>query len=143
SPRSRSTSSASRPTSSRVLAASRARSSRPLSRRRCTKREAENATRRSPRAAPRTPEQVLVPTQVHEVEIREPRLPSAEELALSADLEIALCELEAVARLDHRLETFDRAFRQLLPGSGDEQAVRLLRAASDPSPPPVQRAEHQ
>jgi len=41
-------------------------------------------------------EQVLVAPEPHEAQIRVARLPSAEELALSADLEVALGELEAV-----------------------------------------------
>ena len=51
--------------------------------------------------------------------------------ALAAQLEVALGELEAVGRLDERLEARLRRVGQLLLRPRDEQAVRLLGAAAD------------
>ena len=49
-------------------------------------------------------EQVAVGAQAGEAEVAEAGLARAEELALAAEVEVALGELEAVARLDERLE---------------------------------------
>ena len=76
-----------------------------------------------------------------EAEVGEPGLARAEELALAADLEVLLGELEAVGRRDQRLEPVVRALRQLLLRAGDEQAVRLLRPAPDPAAQLVQLGE--
>ncbi len=58
----------------------------------------------------------------------------AEQLPLAADLEVALGELEAVGRRDHRLEPLAGDVGQLLLRAGDEQAVRLLGTAADAAP---------
>src|SRR5881275_2134449 len=55
-----------------------------------------------------------VGAEAREAEIRQPRLPRAEQLALAPQLQVALGELEAVARLDERLEPRLRRVRQLL-----------------------------
>ena len=57
------------------------------------------------------------------------RVPSS--CALAAQLEVALGELEAVGRLDERLEPRLRGVGQLVLRPRDQQAVRLLRAAAD------------
>ena len=49
-------------------------------------------------------EQVAVGAKPGEMEIGEPRLTRPEELALTADLEVSLGELEPVGRLDESLE---------------------------------------
>ena len=51
--------------------------------------------------------------------------------AAAAQVEVDLGELEAVGRLDERLEARLRGLGQLLLRARDEQAVRLLRAAAD------------
>ena len=49
-------------------------------------------------------EQVAVGAQPREAEVGQARLSRADELPLAADLEVALGQLEAVGRRDHRLE---------------------------------------
>ena len=65
----------------------------------------------------------------------------AEELALAAQLEVALGELEAVGRLDERLQPRLCAVGQLELRPGDEQAVGLLGAAPDPAAQLVELCE--
>ena len=60
-----------------------------------------------------------------------PGLPRAHELALAADLEVALRELEAVGRRNHRLEPLDRRLGELVAMPRDEQAIGLLGSAAD------------
>ena len=60
-----------------------------------------------------------------------PGLPGADELPLAADLEVALGELEAVGRGDHRLEPLECRLRELVAVARHEEAVRLLRAPPD------------
>src|SRR5919197_4658970 len=86
-------------------------------------------------------EQPLVAAEMRETEIREARLPRPEQMPFAADLEVALRELEAVRRLDHRLETLARGVRQLLLRPRDEQAVRLLRTATHPPAELMQLSE--
>ena len=81
--------------------------------------------------AARELEQRPVSAETRELQIGEARLARAEELALAADLEVSLGELEAVGRLDQRLEPLARRVRQLLLGARDQQAERLLRPAAD------------
>ena len=71
-----------------------------------------------------------VDPQPREAEVREARLPRAEQLALAAQLEVDLGQLEAVRGLDERLETAAGALGQLLLRPRDQQAVRLLGPAS-------------
>src|SRR5580765_2110379 len=58
-------------------------------------------------------EQAAFGAQARELQIREPRLARAEQLALAADLEILLRELEAVRRRDERPEPLLRRVGQL------------------------------
>ena len=67
-----------------------------------------------------------------------PGLARAEQLAGPAQLEIDLGQLEAVRRLDERLQARDRGLRELLLRPRDEQAVRLLRAPAPHGPELVQ-----
>src|SRR4051794_8962729 len=76
-------------------------------------------------------EQVAIAAEVGEAKVRKPRLPCAEQGAAAAQLEVDLCELEAVARLAKRLQPGVRRLRQLLFRARDEHAVRLLGAATD------------
>src|SRR5207253_5682212 len=76
-------------------------------------------------------EQVAVGTEAREPQVAQTRLPRAEQLPFAAQLEILLRELETVARVDEPLQTGLRGVRQLLPGTRDQQAVRLLAAAAD------------
>src|SRR6478672_425399 len=69
---------------------------------------------------PRALEQLAVRAQAREPEIRDARLPRAEELALAADLEILVRELEAVGRRDERFEPRQRRVGQLLLRARDE-----------------------
>src|SRR5207237_10896726 len=78
-------------------------------------------------------EQLAIGAEPCEAEIRQARLPRAEQLPLAAQLEIALRELEPVARLDERLEAGLRRVGQLFLRPGDQQAVRLLRPATHPA----------
>ena len=61
--------------------------------------------------------------QLREAQVAPARLPGAEELTLAAQLEVDLGELEAVGRLDERLEARLRDVGQLELVAGDEQAV--------------------
>ena len=78
-------------------------------------------------------EEILVAAEPDEAEIRVARLTRAEELALAADLEIALGELEAVRRRDHRLEPLRRRSRRARRGratrAGSTTARRRVRRA--------------
>ena len=73
-------------------------------------------------------EQRAVVPPVDEAEVGEPGLARAEELALAPELEVALGELEAVGRVDERLQPLLRVVGELLARPRDEQAVRLLTA---------------
>src|SRR5207248_4411751 len=83
---------------------------------------------------PRALEQRAVAAQACELEAEEPGLTGSGQVALAAQLEVALGELEAVGRLDQRIEPRLRRFRQLLLLARDEEAVRLLRPASHTTP---------
>src|SRR5918996_5300234 len=87
--------------------------------------------RETERSVARPLEELLVLAQPDEAKVGEARLACAEKLALAADLEVALGELEPVRRRDHRVEALHRVFRQLLRRPRDEEAVRLLRPAPD------------
>src|SRR5262245_27151275 len=71
----------------------------------------------------RTLEQLPVRTQAREFQIRETRLPRPEQLALAADLEILLGELEPVRRPDERLEPLFGRVRQFVARARDQQTV--------------------
>ncbi len=86
-------------------------------------------------------EQPAVAAQTREAKLREPRLARAEELALAADLEIDLGELEPVVRGHERLQPGERRVGQLLLRPRDEQAVRLLGAPPHPASQLVQLGE--
>src|SRR5262245_24049434 len=86
-------------------------------------------------------EQLAVCAEASETELREARLPRAEQLALPAQLQVLLCQLETVGRLDERLQPFARVVCQLLLGTRDEQAVGLLGAAADAAPQLVELGE--
>ncbi len=60
------------------------------------------------RRVSRTLEEILVAAETDEAQVGVAGLPRTEELALAADLEVALGELEAVRRRDHRLEALGR-----------------------------------
>jgi hypothetical protein len=68
-----------------------------------------------------------------EAEVGEARLPCAEQGAPAAQLEIDLGELEAVARVDERLQPRMRGLGQLLLRPRDEKAVRLFGSPPDPA----------
>ena len=69
---------------------------------------------------------------------REPALGQAEDVALLAQLEVLLGQLEAVVRLGDRLEA---GLGDLVGRVRDEDAERLDRAASDPAAQLVQLGE--
>src|SRR3712207_6344974 len=75
-------------------------------------------------------EQVAVAAQRCEAEAQRPGLACTEELALAAELEVALGEHKTVRRLHHRLEPRACAVRQLVLRARDQQAVRLFAAPS-------------
>src|SRR5215212_5314849 len=79
-------------------------------------------------------EQLAIRPKPREPKLGQPRLARAEQLALSPQLQILLCQLEAVRRLDERLQTLAGVVGQLLLGARDEQAVRLVGAAADAPP---------
>src|SRR5215218_10291275 len=81
--------------------------------------------------AARLREELAVAREAREPEVREPRLTRSEELALAAKLEVDLRELEAVGRSDERLESGLSRLGELVARARDEQAVRLVAAASD------------
>ena len=62
-------------------------------------------------------EEGAVGAEAREAEVAETRLARAEELALAAQLEVALGELEAVVRLDERLEARQRPSRSAPPSA--------------------------
>ena len=72
--------------------------------------------------------ELAVGAQAGEAELGEAGLSRPEELALTADLEVLLRQLEAVVRGHERLESRLGRVRQRVLGPGHEQAVRLLRA---------------
>ncbi len=76
-------------------------------------------------------EQRAVGAEAGEAEVAEAGLPRSEELALAAEVEVALGELEAVRGLDERLEARLGGVGQLELRARDQQAVRLLGAAAD------------
>src|SRR5262249_23718009 len=76
-------------------------------------------------------EQGAITPEGCKAEVGETRLARAEQRAASAQLEIDLRELEAVARVAERLQTRVRRIGQLLLRPRDEQAIRLLGAAPD------------
>src|SRR5712692_5517955 len=78
------------------------------------------------RCLSRALEQVPVRTQARELQVAEPRLPRAEQLALAADLEVLLGEREPVVGRNQRLQPLDRRVRQLFTRTRDQQTVRLL-----------------
>src|SRR5688500_18104524 len=82
---------------------------------------------------------VAVAYEVPGAELRQPRLPRAEEVARSTQLEIALGNREAVVRLGHRPQPLARvvAPRRLI----EQDAVRVPLAAADPSAELVQLRE--
>src|SRR5215211_6778706 len=90
------------------------------------------------RPAPRTHDEVTVPRETSELQIRKTGLARAEQLALAPDLQVDLGELETVRDLDERLEPPFRFLGQLLLGTRHEEAVRLLGAAADPAAQLVQ-----
>src|SRR6266511_5711064 len=86
-------------------------------------------------------EQVAIAAERCEAQAERTGLARAQQLALAADLEIALGEVEAVVRLDHRLQSRARRVGQLLLRARDEQAVGLLAPAPDPAAKLVQLRE--
>ena len=86
-------------------------------------------------------EQPAIAAQTREAKLREPRLTGAEELALAADLEVDLGQLEPVVRGHERLQPGQRRVGQLLLRPRDEQAVRLLGASPHPAAQLVQLGE--
>src|SRR5439155_18347973 len=74
-----------------------------------------------------------VGTEPREAEIGEAGLPGSEQLPAAAEVEVDLGELEAVRRLDERLEAGARGVGQLLLRARDEQGVGLLRPTPDPA----------
>ena len=61
-----------------------------------------------------------------------------EQRSAAAEVEIDLRQLEAVGRVDERLQPVPRGLGQLLRHARDEHAVRLLRPAADAAPQLVQ-----
>src|SRR5215475_14107033 len=59
-------------------------------------------------------EQLPIGAQTREAELRQPRLPRAEQLALAPQLQVLLRQLEAVRRRDERLQPRDGRVRQFL-----------------------------
>src|ERR671925_2376167 len=78
-------------------------------------------------------DQIPVGRQAREPEIGEARLPRSEQLPFAANLEVDLGELESVRDVDERVEPALRVFRELVLRTRDEEAVRLLRTATDTS----------
>src|SRR3954447_26225155 len=78
-----------------------------------------------------TLDQRMVGAQAREAQVAQARLARAEQLPLAAQLEVALRELEAVGRLDGRVEPRLRRVGQLRLRPRDQQAVGLLGAAAD------------
>ena len=67
-----------------------------------------------PGAAPGLLEQAPVASQPGEGEVREPGLARPEQLALAPQLEVDLGQLEAVGRVDERLQPLAGRLRELL-----------------------------
>src|SRR5258705_13116986 len=82
-----------------------------------------------PRLAVRGLHDVAVPHQVARAQLRQPRLPRAEEVARPAQLEVALRDRKAVAGRGQRLQPLSRVIgpRRLI----HQEAVRLPFASSD------------
>src|SRR5512147_836092 len=59
-------------------------------------------------------QEVAVRAEAGEAQVGQPGLARADELALAADLEIALGELEPVRRRDHRLQPLGRGLGELV-----------------------------
>jgi len=78
---------------------------------------------------------------VDETQVGEARLARAEQLALAPELEVLLGELEAVGRVDERLQPRLRVVGQFLSRARDQQAVRLLGAAPDAASQLVQLSQ--
>ena len=76
-------------------------------------------------------EELAVGAQAGEAEVAEAGLAGAEEPAFAAEVEVALGELEAVVRLDERLEPGGGRLGELELRARDQQAVGLLGAAAD------------
>ena len=94
------------------------------------------------RRGARALEQLAVGAQPREAEVGEPGLARAEQLALAAQLEVALGELEAVGRARRAPPGGRRAVSvSSSRRARDEQAVRLLRAAADAAAQLVQLGE--
>ena len=76
-------------------------------------------------------EQLAVGAQAREPELGEAGLTCPEQLALAAQLKVLLGQLEAVCRLDERLQALAGIVGQLFLGARDEQAIGLFGAAAD------------
>src|SRR4051794_3021185 len=73
-----------------------------------------------------TLDQLAVGTELREPQFAPSRLPRAEQLALPAQVEVDLRELEAVGRPHERVQPLVGRLRQLLDRTGDEQAIALV-----------------
>src|SRR5450432_2441501 len=78
-------------------------------------------------------DQIAVLPQPRELQIAPAGLTGAEQLALPSQVEIDLRELEAVGRVDERLQATFRRLGQLVDRPGDQQAVALIAAPPDPA----------
>ena len=87
-------------------------------------------------------DQVAVDAELREAQVAPAGLARAEQLPLAAQLEVDLGELEAVGRVDERLQT-RLARRRSAPRAWprDEQAVALLRPTPDPAAQLVELGE--
>src|SRR3954462_14946264 len=79
-------------------------------------------------------EQLAVGPQAGEAKLRHAGLPRAEELALAAQLQILLRQLEPVRRLHQGLQPLPRVVGPPLLGAGDQEAVGLPRPPAEPAP---------
>ena len=86
-------------------------------------------------------EEGAVGTEAGEAEIAEAGLTGAEELALSAELPVAVGELEAVGRLDERLEPCLGDLGELQFRPRDQKSLRLLPPSPDPAAQLVEQRE--
>src|SRR5579885_2779691 len=86
-------------------------------------------------------DQVAIESEPREAQVAPPRLARAEQRALAAQVQVGLGELEAVGRVDERLQPPLGRLRQLLDRPRDEQAVALLAAAPDAAAQLVQLRE--
>src|SRR5262249_35062997 len=82
---------------------------------------------------PRPLEQRAIVPQACEAKIRPARLPRPEQRARAPQLEVSLRQLEPVGRVDERLEPLLCDISQLLLRARDQEAVRLLGAATAPA----------